>query len=422
MVDPIQIASLLFLAATTVYIAVLIYNSLRASALMARTASREREVLKAKTAEILVRSRSEEERLELSWNGFRKFEIADRRSEANGSICSFYLKPRDKRPLPPFRPGQYLTFRLHLPDDKKPLIRCYSLSDSCKSDYYRVTIKKLPPPHDKPELPPGRASSYFHDRLAVGDILDVKAPTGHFFLDSSRETPIVLIAGGVGITPLLSMLNAVVESGLRREVWFFLGVRNSREHPMKVHLETLARENENVHLCVCYSEPTADCVPGRDYHRAGHVDVELIKPLLSSNNYAFYLCGPPPMMTALHEQLQDWGVPERRINYEAFGPATVKRLKESHEPAPAAQQAVTVTFAKSHKTVKWDPAADSLLDFAEDQGISIDHGCRAGNCGTCLTAIRSGEVDYVGTPGEMPEQGSCLVCLTVPKSDLELDA
>ncbi len=422
MQDLFQVSAFVwFTAATAVYVVVLTYNNLRASAQLARTSLLEREELRARTAEIMARIQSEQERTELSWNGFRKFEIAEKQPEADGSIFSFYLKPHDSRPLPPFRPGQFLTFRLHLPDETKPLIRCYSLSDSPKTDYYRVSIKKVPPPRDKPELPPGRSSSFFHDHLEKGDILDVKAPSGHFFLDTSVQTPIVLIGGGVGLTPVLSMLNAVVDSASKREVWFFLGVRNSIEHPMKEHLESLARENENLHLCICYSNPTENCVEGRDYQHGGHVGVDLMKERLKSNNYEFYFCGPPPMMNALDEQLKAWGVPDERINYEAFGPATVKRLKEPQEPG-SAQQAFTVTFTKSEKSVAWDPEVGSLLDFAEDQGIAIDSGCRAGNCGTCLTAIQSGEVEYVGTPGEMPERGSCLVCLSVPKSDLKLDA
>lgn len=419
--DPVQLGALLFLAAITGYVAVLVCNRIRASTQSVRTATQECELLRAQAAEILARSRSEQRRSELAWNGFRQFEIADKQPEADGSICSFYLRPRDQRPLPPFRPGQYLTFRLRLPDDKKPLIRCYSLSDCSKPDYYRVTVKKLPPPRDKPDFPPGRASSFFHDHLNIGDILDVKAPSGHFYLDPSDDTPIVLVGGGVGITPVLSMLNAVVESGSMREVWFFLGVRNSRHHPMKQHLKTLARKNQNIHLCVCYSQPTEGCIKGRDFDHVGHVSVDLVRQFLKSNGYEFYLCGPPPMMSALYEQLGAWGVPEPRINFEAFGPATVKQLKGSHDPVPV-QREINVTFTRTEKSAAWDPETGSLLDFAEDQGVSIDYGCRAGNCGTCLTAIESGEVEYVGTPGEMPEQGSCLVCLSIPKSDLKLDA
>ncbi len=421
MQDPVQTAALIVLAGISLYLAVLACGGVRAATQQARRASRDRDLLRAQVAEILARDRSEPKRAEHSWNGFRKFEIADKQPEADGSICSFYLRPQDRRPLPPFKPGQYLTFRLHLPGDKKPLIRCYSLSDRPNPEHYRVTIKQVPPPNDKPELPPGRASSFFHDRLKVGDVLDVKAPSGHFVLDTSKQTPIVLVAGGVGITPLLSMLNAVVESGSKREIRLFLGVRNSRQHPMKEHLEALSREHENLHLCVCYSQPTKDCVLGRDFNRRGHVSVDLMRWSLPSKGYEFFLCGPPLMMTALYKQLTVWGVPERRIRHEAFGATTVKRLKQPQDPAPSKQE-INVTFTKTEISAPWNPEIGSLLDFAEEQGVSIDYGCRAGNCGTCLTAIQSGEVEYLGTPGEMPEKGSCLVCLSVPKSDLKLEA
>jgi len=421
MQDPIQVAAFLVLAGITLYIAALTCSGIHAFTQLARRASQDRDLLRAQVAEILARSRSEPKRSELSWNGFRKFEIADKQPEADGSICSFYLRPQDRRPLPPFKPGQYLTFRLHLPGDKKPLIRCYSLSDRPKPEHYRVTVKKIPPPNDMPELPPGRASSFFHDQLKIGDILDVKAPSGHFVLDTSKQTPIVLVAGGVGITPVLSMLNAVVESGSKREVHLFLGVRNSLQHPMKEHLKALSRKNENVHLCVCYSQPTKCCIKGRDFDHRGHVSVDLMRQSLTSSGYEFFLCGPPPMMTALYEELTAWGVPEQRIQHEAFGPTTVKRLTQPQDPAPS-KQGIKVTFTKTEKSALWDPEIGSLLDFAEDQGVSIDYGCRAGNCGTCLTAIQSGEVEYLGTPGEMPEKGSCLVCLSVPKSDLKLEA
>ena len=418
--DVVHISALAVLAATGLYLLLLLFGNLRATAVVARTGEQERALFRARTDEIMARSRAEQERSELSWNGFRKFEIAEKREEVDG-VCSFYLRPHDKRPLPPFMPGQFLTFKLDIPDQPKDVIRCYSLSDAPNPDYFRVTIKKVPPPRDRPELPSGLSSSFFHEQLEQGDILDVKAPSGHFFLDTATQTPIVLIGGGVGITPVLSMLNAVTNAASKREVWFFLGVRTKAEHPMKEHLEALAREHENVHLNICYSDPADDCEEGVDYQHKGHVSVDLFKKVLPSNNYEFYFCGPPPMMNALDEQLKEWGVPESRINYEAFGPATVKKLKEPAEGAAAASD-IQVTFTRSNKTVAWNPSIGSLLDFAEDNGVNIDFGCRAGNCGTCLTAIQSGEVDYLGPPGEMPEQGSCLVCLCVPKGNLELDA
>src|SRR2546428_17383 len=165
----------------------------------------------------------EAEQSKLVWNGYRKFTLAKKVPECE-DVISFYLAPHDGKPLPPFRPGQYLTFQLNIPGSTKPVIRCYSLSDGpSHPDRYRVTIKKALPPPDQPQAPLGMASSFFCERLKEGDILDVKAPGGNFCLELASEKPVVLISGGVGITPMLSMLNAIVESGSKREVWFFFG-------------------------------------------------------------------------------------------------------------------------------------------------------------------------------------------------------
>ena len=148
------------------------------------------------------------DRVELGWNGSRKFEIYRKQREVEG-VHSFYLAPHDGKNLPPFLPGQFLTFELKIPEQTKSVIRCYSLSDSPNADYYRVTIKKIPPPPDDPDGKPGLSSSHFNDVLQQGDILDVKAAAGQFHLAPHRDLPIVLIGGGIGITPVLSMLNAL---------------------------------------------------------------------------------------------------------------------------------------------------------------------------------------------------------------------
>jgi len=175
-----------------------------------------------------------------------------------------------------------------------------------------------------------------------------------------------------------------------------------------------------VHLVVCYSDPTGDCVRERDYQQEGRVSVELFKQMLPSNNYEFYICGPPPMMESLTEGLREWGVPEVDIRFEAFGPATVKR---NIHPEPAGtHNEFEVVFARSGKSVRWTQAGGTLLELAEFNDVSLDFGCRAGNCGTCETAIKEGEVSYVVETGSHPDEGSCLTCVAVPTSRLVLDA
>ena len=141
-----------------------------------------------------------------AWQGWRGFRVVRREYEDSGQAqCSFYLEPVDGRPLLPFKAGQFLTFELPIADRK--VIRCYSLSDRPDAKCFRVTIKRLGPPADRPNLPPGIASRHFHDKVHEGDVLKVKAPSGSFFIDPDATVPAVFIAGGIGITPMMSMVN-----------------------------------------------------------------------------------------------------------------------------------------------------------------------------------------------------------------------
>jgi uncharacterized protein len=412
--------ALVFLLGLVAYLLVLVANNSRILAISQDKAKLEAELLKAKIKSIMDKRELEAKQVKLAWSGFRKFKVVSKVPETN-DITSFYLAPHDGKELPGFLPGQFLTFQITLPSQPQPVIRCYSLSDSpYHPDRYRVSIKRVPAPRDNPSAAPGLVSGYFHDSLNENDIVDVKAPSGHFYLAMTKKTPVVLLAGGVGITPVLSMLNAITEIGSQREVWFFLGVRNKKEHVMKEHLEMVAKEHENVHLRVFYSAPAETDVLNEDYHVKGRVNVENFKPILPSSNFDFYICAPPPMVKDLRTDLADWGVPNKNIHFEAFGPATVKKCKA--DAGQASNVKINIQFEKSGKTVAWDAKAASLLDFAEANGIPIDSGCRAGNCGTCLTAIKSGEVELVGEPGSEPESGSCLACISVPKENMTLDA
>jgi hypothetical protein len=160
---------------------------------------------------------------------------------------------------------------------------------------------------------------------------------------------------------------------------------------------------------------------GRDYHHAERVGVALFKRLLPSNNYDFFICGPGAMMQSVTDGLKEWGVPDQNVFFEAFGPATVKKTPKARA-TEFTGPTVEVVFSRSGKTVKWKALHTSLLEFAEEQGVKIEAGCRAGNCGTCLVAIKSGEVEYVSEQGAAPEAGSCLTCICKPKTNLVLDA
>lgn len=396
-----------------------LYESLRRARFRREAVGLSLELLRQRVdAACQLRSRTEP--ANVAWNGYRKFVVQRKELEAE-NIYSFYLSPHDGKPLPRFLPGQFLTIQLRLPAVDKPVVRCYSLSDCPHGDHYRITVKRCLAPTDAPDAPHGVISGHLHDRVAKGDILDVKAPSGRFFIDTHKRKPAVLIGGGIGITPFLSMASTVVESGSGREIWMFYGVRNGREHILSGYLRELSHQHDQFHFVACYSNPGPDDVEGRDYDYRGRIDRNLLQRYLKSSNYEFFVCGPPPMMSAVTKALVDWSVPESEIRTEAFGPASVPKRKK--EVATPATSAVKITFSRSQKTVAWDGKSNSLLDFGEDVGAQVQGGCRVGNCGTCEVAVLAGEVEYNCKP-EYSDlgDGCCLACISTPKGDLVLDA
>ena len=368
-----------------------------------------------------------------AWTGLRTFRVERKILEdVAEQICSFHLVPEDGKPLPSFLPGQFLTFTLDAPTllgGTQSVTRCYSLSDAPLSNHYRISVKRAPAPVGS-TCAAGISSNYLHDHVEVGSQLQVRAPAGHFYIDRS-DAPVVLIGGGIGITPMLSMLNWCLKEQPGREVWLFYGVRNRVELVMQTSLTELAAQHPNFHLHLCLSDPQ----PGElDGHRSGpvhnhhsRVDVALLRRLLPLKPFHYYLCGPTPMLQSLVPALEDWGVPDGRIHFEAFGPASIPRknaASATRAPSPRDDKggAVVVNFAKSGRQETWEPGMGSLLDFAEARGIVVSSGCRAGGCGSCQTSIRSGEVAYAQAPDFDPEPGSCLLCVCTPKADLTLEA
>jgi ferredoxin-NADP reductase len=362
-----------------------------------------------------------------AWIGVRTFTVTNKviENEAN-DICSFHLAPQDTQALPPFLPGQYLTFKLDIARANgatESVTRCYSLSDAPRSNGYRVSIKRCAAPVNS-ELPAGHSSNYFHDQVQVGSLLQVRAPAGHFHIDSGME-PLVLIAGGIGITPLLSMLKWSLSEQAGRELWLFYGVRNRQELMAATDLHTLAAAHPNFHLEVCFSDPLTSDELGQDFQHHGRVNVGLLRRLLPLKPYHFYICGPKPMLETLVPALEDWGVRDSHIHFEAFGPASIKRKSAASQTTPAktvlaSEQTLTISFTKSGKQLPWTPGSDNLLDFAEAHGIAVNSGCRAGGCGSCQTSIAQGEVHYRHAPDFDPEPGTCLMCVAKPQTNLTL--
>jgi nitric oxide dioxygenase len=245
------------------------------------------------------------------WKGWREF-IVDRKEPESELITSFYLRPADGGTLPPFVPGQFVSVVMYVPELGVEQIRQYSLSEAPNDAYWRISVKR------EVKDPAGVVSNLLHDPVRVGDRLRLAPPFGDFYLHEDRDTPVVLVSGGVGLTPMVSMLNALQDT--TRRVVFVHGARNGRVHALKGHVEELAASRAHVESIVFYDQPDAGDVQGRDFEFDGVVDLERVRPRVELPDADYYLCGPLPFMLKQRDVLLGWGVGRDRVHYEVFGP------------------------------------------------------------------------------------------------------
>lgn len=342
-----------------------------------------------------------------AWTGTRSFRVSAVADEAE-HCRSFYLAPEDGRPLPRFEPGQYLTFHLPSADPLRPLVRCYSLSERPREDFYRVTVKRVAT---------GGGSNYFHRDVHPGGLLQVESPQGAFFLDPTDSLPLVLVGAGIGVTPIMSMAASLVHRGDARPIYIFTGFRSSREHPFRVQLNELTSVAPNLSLDVSYSRPLATDRLDVEYDHHGFVDASRLQRVLPSSNFRYYVCGPAAMMESLLPTLLKQGVPADHLHYEAFGPASVLGLTGAGATPPC-----DVQFARSGKALRWTGNESSLLELAERGGVPMESGCRAGGCGQCRVMIAAGRVAHAKPPGVQLVDGECLACIARPTGDVIVDA
>jgi ferredoxin-NADP reductase len=364
-----------------------------------------------------------------SWRRYRVI-----RKEAESScITSFYFQPSDGKPLAPFRPGQFLTFRL--PVGAKQIARNYSVSSSPDEiAHYRISVKREPRPPGGPDLSPPSGSNYLHDLVAVGDEIDIRDPTGQFFLRDDSMRPVLLLSGGVGLTPMMSMAHHLAWQGSRK-AWFIHACLDGDVHAFRGEIEELVARSPNLRRYFCYAIPTDRDRAAGAFDGEGLLTAEKLQSFLPIDDYECYLCGPTAFMQAVFTLLRRLGIPESQIFYEFFGPATILKapapVEDQPKPkepalAPAAQAAAPssgplVTFAKSGVSVRWDGSCGSILELAEANGLSPEFSCRAGICSSCQCEITSGSVEYFeDLLGEL-EPGTALICCSKPAGDIVLD-
>lgn len=249
------------------------------------------------------------------WNGWRKFKVT-RKVRESGEIISFHLAPTDGGPLPPFKPGQFVTVRCYVPELGVYQPRQYSLSDIPGGDHFRISVKREFAGAGKPA---GRISNVLHETIPEGSELDISMPYGDFTLDMNGDTPVVLMSGGVGLTPMMSMLKAIIGQGNARPVLFMHAVRNSSVHAMARDLSEIVSQHPQVSRMVFYEELSPGDVKGFDYDFVGRMDVNSLKDKVLLPNADYYLCGPLPFMNAQRQNLEALGVAPERIHSEVFG-------------------------------------------------------------------------------------------------------
>ena len=258
------------------------------------------------------------ERATGGWEGYREF-VVDKKVDESTSITSFYLKPKDGEPIADYQAGQYLTLKAEIEGEKYAHIRHYSLSDAPGKGYYRISVKREDSVNGQPE---GIVSNYLHNNIQTEDTLLFSAPAGDFMLSPSNK-PIVLLSGGIGMTPLLSMLITTTDKEPNRDITFIHATQNSEVHAFKEYVSELAKNNPHVYSYVAYDSPTEEDKKEKRYDREGFVDLDWLKKIMPSNDVDFYLCGPLPFLNAMVRHLNQWDVPKDQIHFEVFNPVAI---------------------------------------------------------------------------------------------------
>jgi ferredoxin-NADP reductase/MOSC domain-containing protein YiiM len=352
-----------------------------------------------------------------AWTGFRPLKVSQIQRESV-SILSLTLTPADGRPLVAALPGQFIVLRMQPTPEGPALLRSYSLSDLPSPDHYRVSVKQ--------ELH-GAASTYLHNQVRVGDVLEVAAPRGTFTLQPGK-TPIVLLSAGVGATPVLAMLHALVAEATPRAVWWVFGARNGEDHPFAQESRDLVSTLPHAQRYVAFSRPDSGDRPGVDFDAPGRITMDVFDRIGVPRDADFYLCGPAAFLHDMTTGLAAWGVSGDRIHSEIFGPgeSLTPGIAASSHPAPHAPEGPQgsgpqVSFARSGLIVRWDPKFPSLLDFAEACDVPVRWACRTGVCHNCESGLISGAVAYQPEPLDPPAQGNLLICCSQPQGDVVID-
>lgn len=350
-----------------------------------------------------------------TWQGLRPFRVSAVTQQAEG-VVAVELETPDGSQLPDYLPGQHITLCINQGSSENELTRAYSLTGPAQQHdrtSYSIAVRHQRAFDEHGNAVEGRMSSYIHKHLEPGQRVHLGAPGGNFVLPVSLPQPVVIFAGGIGITPFISYLESLVGTDSMPEVWLYYSNRNSVTHAFAQRLSQLKRQLPRLNVVNYYNEPLAGDVKGTDYDSSELVSAAAVSVALIERRARFYLCGPGPMMNAITDQLINRGVPSFDIFSEVFrSPVTLD---------PEGTQQYLISFVRSNQQdLNWTPSSGPILTFAEKQNLKLPSGCRVGQCESCAVRILSGKVYHLN--GQEPEDPSvCLTCQAVPVSDLKLD-
>ena len=250
------------------------------------------------------------------WRGYKPFTVLRKQAESE-TITSFYLAPADGQPLPDFAPGQYLGIRIHIPGSEFQQIRQYSLSHAPNAEFYRISVKRETSP--QATNPNGQISNYLHDHINPGDRIEVSMPTGNFVLDPDKSNPIVLLSGGVGITPTIAMLQMLAQHN-QRQVLFVHATPGRAQHAFLEEVRAIEKSSDKINSVIFYEKAGPTDIRGTHHDETGYITAEALRVNLPTGDADFYYCGPLGFMFAVERILDELNIPLERRYSETFAP------------------------------------------------------------------------------------------------------
>lgn len=347
------------------------------------------------------------------WEGFRTFVVSALVLEAR-DVMGVHFETEDGGQVPDFLPGQHLTLQVQTPEG--PLLRSYSLTGPARlagRRGYSIAVRHAVGKDEEGKPVQGLMSSFVHQGLALGDRVELRMPAGNFVVPIEGRRALLLIAGGIGITPFLNLLESLPLDQSGPPIVLLYGNRDTATHAFKSRIEALVKRLPRVQVINVYSAPRPEDREGVDYQFKGWMSLVQVPKALLRQRPLIYQCGPPAMMKAFSEALDALGTPRMDVHQEAFRSPQVASILPG--------QAFDVVFARSGVTHTWTSSDGSLLNFAERLGLSLPSGCRVGQCESCAVRITQGQVAHLH--GQSPDSDdTCLACQAIPTSALTLEA